>query len=299
MHRLSQNHRCGGTGGGGWGLKYYRPSTLTEYFRLMADLPAEKVVRLAGGTDLLPAFGRDRTLPLHLVDLKGLPDLTGVHDGEGQITIGALATLAELESHPLARQHCPALAAAAREFAGVQIRHRATLGGNIVNASPAGDSLPPLYAHDARVRIATSDGQRELPLAELVTGPGETALAPGELLTGVVIPKRPGLSIFYKLGLRNSMAIAVVNFALTAVVEGGGFSQLAVAAGAVAPTVVPLRQFTEALVAGAALTEALPLVDEDIAPITDLRATADYRRRVLKNLLEHTLASVLNGEAND
>ncbi len=253
------------------------------------------MVRLAGGTDLLPAFGRDRTLPSHLVDLKGLTDLAGIHEVNGQITIGALTTLAELERHPLVQQHCPALAAAAGEFAGVQIRHRATLGGNVVNASPAGDTLPPLYAHDARIRIAAPDGERELPLMELVTGPGETALGPGELLTTVVIPKRPGSSIFYKLGLRNSMAIAVVNFALTAVVEGGGFSQLAVAAGAVAPTVVPLRQFTEALLAGAALTVALPLVDRDIAPITDLRATADYRRTVLKNLLEHTLASVLKG----
>ncbi len=238
-------------------------------------------------------------MPSHLVDLKGLSELTGVHDDEGKITIGALTTLAELERHPLVQQHCPALAAAAREFAGVQIRHRATLGGNIVNASPAGDTLPPLYAHDARIRIAAPDGERELPLAELVTGPGETVLAPGELLTTVVIPKRPGSSIFYKLGLRSSMAIAVVNFALTAVVEGGGFSQLAVAAGAVAPTVVSLRRFTDALVAGATLTEALPLVDEDITPISDLRATAEYRRRVLKNLLEYTLASVLKGEVDD
>ncbi len=272
---------------------------MAEYFQLLSDLPAEKVVRLAGGTDLLPAFGNGRMLPPHLVDLKGLPDLTGVHDEEGQIAIGALTTLAELEGDPLVQQHCPALAAAAREFAGVQIRHRATLGGNIVNASPAGDTLPPLQAHDARIRIAAPDGERELPLAELVTGPGETALARGELLIGVVIPKRPGLSIFYKLGLRSSMAIAVVNFALTTVVEGGGFSQLAVAAGAVAPTVVHLRQFTEALLAGTTLSEALPLVDEDIAPISDLRATADYRRRVLKNLLEHHLSSILNGKAND
>ena len=95
------------------------------------------------------------------------------------------------------------------------------------------------------------------------------------------------------------MAIAVVNFAITAVVEDGGFSQLAVAAGSVAPTVAPLQRFTAALVAGAALTEAIPLVDEDIAPIADLRATAEYRYTVLKNLLEHTLAGVLAGEAHD
>ncbi len=95
------------------------------------------------------------------------------------------------------------------------------------------------------------------------------------------------------------MAIAVVNFALTAVVQNGGFSQLTVAAGAVAPTVVPLGRFTDALVAGSTITEAIPLVDEDIAPITDLRATAEYRRRVLKNLLEHILASILKGETDD
>ena len=280
-------------------MNYYRPTGLTEYFQLLADLPADKVVRLAGGTDLMPAFDHYRPLPLHLVDLKGLPELAGVRDGEGIITIGALTTLAELEHHPLVQQHCPALAASAREFAGMQIRHRATLGGNIVNASPAGDTLPPLYAHDARVRITAADGERELPIAEMVTGPGKTALEPGELLTAIVIPKRPGASIFYKLGLRRSMAIAVVNFAITAVVQDGGFSQLAVAAGSVAPTVAPLQRFTAALVAGASLPEAIPLVDEDIAPIADLRATAEYRYTVLKNLLEHTLAGVLAGEAHD
>ncbi len=120
---------------------------------MIADLPTGSWQHLAGGTDLMPAWQLSRTMPAHLVDLKGLTELTGIRDGEGAITIGALATLAEVERNPLVGQYCPALADAAREFAGVQIRHRATIGGNICNASPAGDTLPPLYAHGAMVRL--------------------------------------------------------------------------------------------------------------------------------------------------
>ncbi len=265
----------------------------------MADLPPGGWRQLAGGTDLMPSWQLSQTMPPHLVDLKGLAELTGIHDGEGAITIGALATLAEVERNPLIERHCPALTAAAREFAGVQIRHRATVGGNICNASPAGDTLPPLYAHGALVRLVSPEGERELPLEQFITGPGKTSLSPGEMLAAVIVPKRPGSSQFVKLGLRDSMAIAVVNFALTATVENGGFSALTVAAGAVAPTVVSLREFTGAILAGADLAEALPLVDNDIAPLSDLRASADYRRTVLKNLLEITVTQLMANRAHD
>jgi CO/xanthine dehydrogenase FAD-binding subunit len=275
---------------------YYRPETREELSQLLRTLPLEETVLIAGGTDLHPAWEQGRPLPQHLVDMKRLTSLRGVRSQGEYVTMGALTTVEELKRDSIILTHFGALHQATRQFAGVQIRHRATLGGNLCNASPAGDLLPGLFVHNAEVQILGAEGERTLSVANFIQGPGKTVLTPGEIVTAVKLPHPQGKSMFYKLGLRQAMAIAVVNFAIAwEMDESGNFKTLTIAAGAVAPTVVYLKNFTCAILKGVSLKEALPLLDEDIAPIDDLRATAEYRRKVLKNLVGYYIDKILIG----
>jgi carbon-monoxide dehydrogenase medium subunit len=273
-------------------LEYSRPEDEQELRNLLESLPLDQTVWLAGGTDLQPAWDLGRSLPRYLVDLKRLPFMKGIQNDANSIRIGALTTVEEIKQHPLIQTEFGALSQAAEQFAGVQIRHRATVGGNICNASPAADLLPGLYVHDARVELLGLSGKRELSVREFIQGPGKTLLKPGEILTRIILPRLNRQSMFYKLGLRQAMAIAVVNVAVAYRKSDAGLQFLVIAAGAVAPTVVLLKQFTTAILEGLPLREALVLIDQDIAPISDIRATAEYRRKVLKNIVSHLVESL-------
>ena len=183
-----------------------------------------------------------------------------------------------------------ALHEAAHDFAGAQIRHRGTLGGNICNASPAGDLLPALYAFDARLEVLGQKKRRQIAVRDFIRGPGQTELEQGEVLAGVEIRRRGVESHFVKVGLRASMAISVLNFAVVYRRENKVFTELHIAAGAVAPTVVLLETFCRAFLKQPEdLKSQLNLIDETIAPMDDIRASASYRRKVLKNLIEDFL----------
>ncbi len=271
-------------------MKYYRPETLDAYFKLWHKLAEKNVTVLAGGTDLMPRYERGMEMPDHLIDLKHLSPLTSIRVSDDQIEIGALTSIQDLHDHALIQEEFTALHQAAHEFAGTQIRHRATIGGNICNASPASDLLPGLYAFDASLGITGLSGQRSVSISEFILGPGKTILADGELLTSISLPRNHVESKFIKVGLRQSMAISVVNLALVYKRLNISFTQLSVAAGAVAPTVVTLNDFTAAYVlAPAQLAEQLSLIDTAISPIDDIRATGNYRRTVLKNLIKDFL----------
>ncbi len=277
-------------------MKYFRPGNLDQYFEHMEAVDPSQAAILAGGTDLMPGYERGRALPEHLIDIKAIPGLDGIVDRDTEVEIGALSSIESLKRSATVRRHFPALAMAAGNFAGVQIRHRATLGGNIVNASPAGDTLPPLYAFDASVQIVGPDTERTIPVTDFIQGPGKVDLGPRELLRSVILPKRHLQSTFYKLGLRRAMAVAVVSFAVVYARRNRHFSNLAIAAGAVAPRVVYLNALSRVVIEDpSALGSAIDLVDEDVAPIDDLRASADYRRTVLKNMLKYTLESLPEG----
>ncbi len=277
-------------------MRYFRPGNLEQYFKHMETVDPSRTTILAGGTDLMPGYEQGRALPEYLIDVKSVPELCGVVERDTEVEIGALTSIESLKRSATIRRHFPALAMAADNFAGVQIRHRATIGGNIVNASPAGDTLPPLYAFDASLKIAGPDTERTIPIEDFIQGPGKVDLGPLEVLQSIILPKHHHQSTFYKLGLRRAMAVAVVSFALVYEQKGRSFSHLAVAAGAVAPGVVYLSSLVRtALEDTSTLDSAMDLVDKDIAPIDDLRATADYRRTVLKNVLRHALGSLLEG----
>ena len=272
-------------------MKYYCPDSLDEYFKLSSKLADKDVVLLAGGTDLMPRFERGLTLPDHLIDLKHLSPLCMISVEDHQVKIGALTTVQDLHDHATIRDEFTALYQAAHEFAGAQIRHRGTIGGNICNASPAGDLLPCLYAFGATVNILGKNGQRSLPISEFILAPSQTDLAAGEILASINLPRNNMASKFIKVGLRQSMAISVVNIALVYSRLKISFTHLQMAVGATAPTVVMLDDFCDAyLVEPSKLSEHLYLIDEAISPIDDIRATANYRRTVLLNLIKDFLS---------
>ena len=274
---------------------YYRPSHLTECLELLRELPEVDCRILAGGTDLLPRMEAPASFPEHLIDIKGISDLHQISASKETLTIGALVTMEELRNDPTIQSEFAALHQALEQFAGVQIRNRATLGGNICNASPAGDCLPALYAFEAQVVLVGPRGQRQLPIRNFIQAPGRTTRHPHCLLHSIQLPRQGLDSAFFKLGLRDSMAISVVNLATVYELGSAGFTGLVMAAGAVGPTVALLDHFTQAILSGSELNaETLDLIDTDIAPIDDIRGTASYRSRVLKNICRAQLTEIMN-----
>ena len=270
-------------------MKYYRPNTITDFFELCASLGPGAMTLLAGGTDLMPRYESGKAMPDHLIDLKMLSELNQINISEDEIVIGALTTIQDIQENDLIKSEFTALHTASIDFAGAQIRHRGTIGGNICNASPAGDLLPSLYLFDATLFILGPGSERQLSIQDFILGPGKTALEENEILSSIKL-KRTGLhSEFVKVGLRQSMAISVVNvaFLFDSVLE-----HLKITAGAVAPTIVHLDSFTDAYLKDtSSLSDVLHLIDDDIAPIDDIRATASYRKKVLVNLVRHFITS--------
>jgi len=270
-------------------MRYVAAATLADAVAAVAA----GAVPLAGGTDLLVSWER-HAHPDTLCDLHRVPGLRGVEERGDRIWVGALTTHVEVCRAPLLLAAAPLLREAAATIGAVQVRTRGTVGGNVANASPAGDLLCALYALDARVELHGPAGARALPIAEFVLGPRRTARVAGEILTGVSFP-RPGpeLQGYEKLGLRAAQAIAVVSLAVRLRLDGGVVQDAAFALGSVAPT--PVRApLAEAALRGrpldvAAVRAAAAALSATATPIDDVRASADYRRAMAGALLERFL----------
>ncbi len=234
---------------------------------------------LAGATDLYVAVNFGTLTATRFVNLWGLEPLRRITLREGVLHIGALATYTALIRSRLVRRRLPMLVSAAREVGGLQIQNRGTLGGNVANGSPAGDTLPVLAAAEAIVVVRSVDGDRRIPFIEFYTGYRASALRPDELIVGFDVPTVEGRQWFRKVGTRAAQAISKV---VMAAVRG---PRPRIALGSVATTVVRLRGVEQALAAGASIDDAVRLLDEDIRPIDDLRSTAAYRRDVAANLV--------------
>jgi CO/xanthine dehydrogenase FAD-binding subunit len=240
----------------------------------------QPLVPLAGCTDVYVNlnFG---TLPAkRFLDLWPLDDLRKIRLSDGALSIGAIATYTEIIRSPLVRRRLPILAAAAREIGGVQIQNRGTLGGNIANGSPAGDSLPALAVADAVLVLASAAGERRVPFNSFYTGYRQSVLRADELILAVEVRRVPGRQWFRKVGTRAAQAISKV------VMAGIRSESPRLALGSVAPTVVRLPLTEAALASGAPIRELRRTLETEIRPIDDLRSTAEYRRRVSGNLLE-------------
>jgi CO/xanthine dehydrogenase FAD-binding subunit len=283
------------------GIEQYKAPTSLE--EAAGILRAGNVTVLAGGTDVMPQTqaGRLQFQPV-LMNVRRVPELRGIAEQGGVVRIGALVTITELLESALVRERLGMLWQACDHFASDQIRNVATIGGNLCNASPAGDTLVPLLALNARVvLVAKPNGAlqtRRVPLAEFLLGPGRTCRGPAELLAAVEVPLPPAgfAGEFYKHGTRPGLDIAAISIAAGACREGAVLRDVRVAFGAVAPTVIRAPR-TEAALEGrapeaATLEAAVHAALEEIHPISDLRASDWYRRELIRNMLKRVLSHV-------
>jgi CO/xanthine dehydrogenase FAD-binding subunit len=256
------------------------PATLSDALRMLRD--EGPLVPLAGCTDLYVALNFGALPETRFVDLWPLGELRQIQMRGDVLSVGALATYTDVIRSPLVRRRLPMLVAAAREVGGVQIQNRGTIGGNVANASPAGDTLPVLAAADAVVVLQSAGGVRRVPFSAFYTGYRRSVRRADELITALEVPPVRGRQWFRKVGTRAAQAISKVVMAAVAPADG---DPPRIALGSVAPTVVRLPSTEAALAAGVSVAEAQQVLIEEIAPIDDLRSTAAYRTRVAANLL--------------
>jgi CO/xanthine dehydrogenase FAD-binding subunit len=282
-------------------VPYLRPSSIEEALAALAEEPR---LVLAGGTDVYPAHAT-RPITRPVLDITALPGLRGVRAAGDAWWIPALTTWTDVaEAHDLPRE-LDGLRAAARTIGGRQIQNVATLCGNVVNASPAADSVPNLLALDASVELATAGGTRALSVGEFILGNRRTTLRPDELVTGLRIPKltrgpsapRADVrSTFLKLGSRAYLVISIVAVAVVLVVEDGAVADARVAVGACSPVAQRLPALEAALRGKPAARALADVVTPEhlapLAPIDDVRGTAAYRREAALTLVRRAIAGV-------
>lgn len=273
---------------------YDRPTSLPEAIALMAAGPR---VLLAGGTDVYAATAA-RTLPDAILDLTALPDLRGISHGPEGLRIGACTTWSDLIAADLPPA-LDALRAAAATIGGRQIQNAGTIAGNLCNASPAADGVPPLLVLDAVVELAGPTGGRRIALAEFLHGPRRTARRPDEIMTAVLIPQTAlaGRSAFAKLGARRHLVISIVMVAARLVIANGRITGATLAVGACGPVATRLPRIEDALKGAAANADlAARIRREDaaasLAPIDDIRADSGYRIEAAVTLLRRTVAGL-------
>jgi len=273
------------------------PSRLADALRLLSQEPKEWLP-IAGGTDVMVQFGAGVLSTRKLLSIRGLPELRGIQVFPEEIRIGAGSTYTDLRRHRLIAAEFPLLVSAASWTGGIANQNRGTLGGNIVNASPAADSLPPLMVYEAELIVVSIDGQRRIPYVSFHTGYKQMDLRADELVQSICLPRRYGQYITYyrKVGARNAQAISKVCVAAIAGIRNGLIEDVRVAFGSVAP--VPIRAYqTERVLKSKPITqelidEARRIIAREIRPISDIRSTAGYRSAVASNLLAEFLVSL-------
>lgn len=278
-------------------FEYFEPHTLRQALSMLQQYGSQARI-VAGCTDFLVRWRTGVWNPQYVINLRHVSGIDRIrYSSRSGLRLGALVTVQTLERNPMVREHYPALAAAAASFAGVQIRNLATLGGNVCNASPAGDTLPALLAFEAQCKIVGTDGERWVPLEQFFNGPGSTVVQPGEILTELRLPPplRNCGSLYIKHSPRGAMDISAVGVASVIALRDRGrvCDDIRIALGAVAPT--PIRASrAEDLLRGQPLTPELIQAAAQEAqnaatPIDDVRATGAYRKSVVGALVQRTL----------
>lgn len=274
---------------------YFKPHSLKEALRLKETMPDARFI--AGGTDLLVKIKDKEIQPAALISLRSIQELSGAE--VNKVTrIGALTTISDLIQNQALCENYPLLADAARQLGSIQIRNVATIGGNLCNCSPAADTALPLLVLDAKVRLQSNQDGREMTLSEFFKGPGESSLNSDEIMTDILLEPSPpsAKTRFLKIG-RVKMDLAIASVALLLEMEGKKCQKVRIAAGSVAP--VPLRlSKVEALLEGETvsrelLAEAQNMTSEAVAPITDIRASEEYRRHIAGVLVRRALEDMM------
>jgi carbon-monoxide dehydrogenase medium subunit len=285
-------------------FEFYQPTTLAEASRLLKENgPGGRF--LAGGTDLVIAMKEKGLLPKYIVDLKRLPGLSGIRENsDATMTIGALTTMYSIETSPVIMKKYPFLAQSAAEVGSIQIRNRATIGGNMANATPSADVAPSLIALNATAKIASADRERTVLLEEFFRGPGQNVMSADEILTDITIPKTDPQLVgeYIKFSPRDMMDLAYIGVAVAYNLGSDKKCDgVRIVLGAVAPTPIRARR-SEALLEGKILTEELAAKVGDEAageskPISDVRSSADYRRAMVGVMTKRALLNAAFGPA--
>jgi CO/xanthine dehydrogenase FAD-binding subunit len=267
------------------------PRSAAEAVRLLAKNPG--AVPLAGGTDLMVGWNMGLLNGRVVLDLARVAEWKKISTAKGSIRIGSLVTHAQIQKHPLLRSRFPLLISACATVGAAQIQNRGTLGGNVANASPAGDTFSPLSVYEARVLCIGPAGRRVVSIHQIFAGVKKTSLKPGELIEAIELPfpaKPPTRALFRKVGTRAAQSISKTMFAgLLWLRPDGTVADVRLAFGSLAPTVKRLRS-AEAFLSGkrldqASIERAADLLASDVSPIDDIRSTRVYRAAVSRNLL--------------
>jgi carbon-monoxide dehydrogenase medium subunit len=273
-------------------VRYFAPTDLGEAVKLLAQYGKQATI-LAGGTDLVPKINYYELKPEVLLYVGNL-GLSYIKQVDGTLVIGAGTSLAQILASELVAQSAPALVHAAKQHSSVAVRSAATLGGNIANGSPAADTVVPLIAMDAKLRLVSAKGERVVAIQDFFVGPGETVLKADELLTEIQIPAVKGKAVFQKLGKRKAQACSIVIVGVRLEMDGKVCKAARIALGSMAPT--PLRCVkAEEMLVGKAVDAALVAQCAAAAvgassPIDDVRATAWYRQKAGTALVAQALA---------
>jgi carbon-monoxide dehydrogenase medium subunit len=276
-------------------MDYFEPKTVSEAVSLLAKYGAEAKV-IAGGTDMLVDM-KYKEEPGCLVNIKKIPGLGAIQENGGSLSIGALTTIRDLETNTLVREKLPVLWESSHQFASLQIRNTATIGGNICRASPSGETLAPLLVLEAKGKCAFADGEKVQPFTSFFQGPGKSVLGANGLLTEIDVPypAAGSKSVYLKHAVRGAMDIAMVGVAVLVTPDGAknNAQDVRIGLGAVAPT--PIRAArAEALLRGkplsaALIREAAAMTAAESSPISDQRSSAENRRWIVEALTRRGL----------
>jgi carbon-monoxide dehydrogenase medium subunit len=280
------------------GFDYIRPDSMNDAIAALRE--SDNSCLLAGGTDLLIGMKTNTVRPRCIVDLKGIPDIDTIEYQDG-FRLGALTTIRDIEISPVIREKIPALSEAAATLGSIQIRNRASVGGNLCHGSPAADMAAILLAMDGKAKIVSDSGEKTIGLEQFFTGPNRTTVGEHDILAQIIIPQRMEQfkGVYIKHGPRKAMDIGIVNIAivLDADFESGVCNQIMIALGAVAPTPIRAKK-AEALLNGNELKpdligQAAAAAAGETNPITDFRASAGYRKDLVKNLVTRGIHQIL------
>jgi carbon-monoxide dehydrogenase medium subunit len=276
-------------------VEYLKPNDIKELLLLIAE-HRDRATVIAGGTNLIPEMRDGLRTPQVLVDVSDLRELVGIQLDQDSLTIGAATTIAEIMASPVIHEHVPILSKAAGELGNPLTRNRATIGGNLVNASPCADTAPPLLAMEATIHITDAGGkERTVPIEKFFMGYKLTRIGRGDVMTRITLslPERDAKGGHTKLGLRKAASICVASVALMLLKENGHIAKARIAFGSVAPQ--PIRAYAlEALLEGNAINDALlaecdALLQKEISPIGDIRGTQSYRQAATGAILRRNL----------
>jgi CO/xanthine dehydrogenase FAD-binding subunit len=282
-------------------IDYYKANNLDEALQILAE-KNEAIRIIAGGTDLVVRLKQDMVKEDEMLDVTGLKELKGIYEDNSYIHILPLSTHTEIVENKLVKKYAPVLRNACLNIGSPQIRNKGTIGGNVVNASPAGDSITALFVQEAKLTFKSIKCERTISIEDFFIGPGRTIKQSSELLTDIFLPKFQGkdLGFFRKVGQRKGTAISVVNVAAKLrLKENNMFEKVIVSFGAVAPTVVRGKIVENVLLEGPidSLEKILyisRLAFREVSPISDIRGSFEYRQDMSTNLLFEGLAELFN-----